>query len=67
MIKVINNDKLNSINEIFDCLVIQTAFRKKELNDINLITQDNEKVKQTIHLIDTALSFLKNGGLLYTL
>jgi len=65
MIKTIPEKELSSIKELYNCVFIQTTFEVNELNDSSVLDAKNQRVSETIKLIENAANQLENGGLLY--
>jgi len=65
MIKTIPEKELSTIEDSYNCVVIQTTFETDELNDSSILNKNDKRISATIDLIENAANRLENGGLLY--
>ena len=64
-LKIITENKLDTIKSAFDCIVINTSFSKNDFGKSSIVSGEDEYIIQTKKLIDEAVSKLKDGGLIY--
>jgi len=63
-IVVCNENELRD-NDTYDCIILNTNFNIKDINNCNLLKRNNRYIKQTIKLIKKLSERLCDGGLLY--
>jgi len=64
-IKEINESEFQFIDNKYDCIILNTNFHIEDLNNLDIIDENNDYIKESIKLVNKCCNLLENGGLFF--